>query len=182
MVNFYEIDRFVGKQVQIEIWQETSLIQLLDWLKSQNRNVENFYEHFNCEGYENPLYPVYVSVDGDFDWLYETEPTDGFKVLHLSDIVFDDFRVRVELSYLQHKYNRLENDSMDIVKSWCDLSEFKEEIKDKSLSFVEKYSSQFKIGQDFNKNKAEEVLVKFWEVIEKLEKDREWLDEEYYRR
>ena len=190
MIQIYDYTKFYDKKVEVKIDNEVDLIQFLDYLKLQNPEEQNFYEHF--EDY-TPYYPLYMRVyEGystkTYEWTFEYEPSDGYTTISYDGIIINqDLNIRIENEKLRNKAQSMERHALEAVEEWCNIKEVEKKAIIKVGDISRKYGCEATLSE-INKstlNGANQIFKTFWQELElKLESDTKlisWYESEYSR-
>lgn len=190
MIQIYDYTKFYDKKVEVKIDNEVDLIQFLDYLKLQNPEEQNFYEHFDDY---TPYYPLYMRVyEGHttktYEWTFEYEPSEGYTILSYDGIIINqDLNIRIENEKLRNKAQSMERHTIQAVGEWCNIKEVEKEAIIKVADISRKYGFETTLSE-INKstlNGANQIFKIFWQELElKLESDTElisWYESEYSR-
>ena len=190
MIQIYDYTKFYDKKVEVKIDNEVDLIQFLDYLKLQNPEEQNFYEHFDDW---TPYYPLHMRVyEGystkTYEWTFEYEPSDEYTTISYDGIIINqDLNIRIENEKLRNKAQSMERHALDAVEEWCNIKEVEKEAIIKVGDISRKYGWEATLAE-INKNTingANQIFKIFWQELElKLESDTKlisWYESEYSR-
>lgn len=190
MIQIYDYTKFYDKKVEVKIDNEVDLIQFLDYLKLQNPNEQNFYEHFDDWTLYYPLYMrVYEGhTTKTYEWAFEYEPSDEYTTISYDGIIINqDLNIRIENEKLRNRAQSMERHAVEAVDEWCNIKEVEKEAIIKVGDFSRKYGCGATLAE-INKstlNGANQIFKTFWQELElKLESDTKlisWYESEYSR-